>query len=233
LTHTLNSSALAGRPCSSGRPLYQRTSVAAPGRANLCVYAATAVPSQYKTVSPVGDRVFVKVDISTPVSTGGILLPSSAQKKPTQGEVVSLGDAKSIKAGDKVVYSKYAGTEVAVDGSEYVLLKEEDVIGILNSESITDLLPLGDRVLIEVAEAEDTTSGGLLLTSASSEKPTLGKVVAVGSGRVDDKTQEVVKPNVQTGSTVLYSKYSGTEFSGENDQQFIVVKESDIIAQLA
>ena len=52
---------------------------------------------QYKTVSPVGDRVFVKVDMSEPVSTGGILLPTSAQKKPTQGEVVSLGDAKSLK----------------------------------------------------------------------------------------------------------------------------------------
>ena len=44
-----------------------------------------------------GDRVFVKVDVSEPVSTGGILLPTSAQKKPTQGEVVSLGDAKSLK----------------------------------------------------------------------------------------------------------------------------------------
>ena len=56
---------------------------------------------QYKTVSPVGDRVFVKVDMSEPVSTGGILLPTSAQKKPTQGEVVSLGDAKSLKVPPK------------------------------------------------------------------------------------------------------------------------------------
>ena len=56
---------------------------------------------QYKTVSPVGNRVFVKVDMSEPVSTGGILLPTSAQKKPTQGEVVSLGDAKSLKVPPK------------------------------------------------------------------------------------------------------------------------------------
>ena len=53
--------------------------------------------AQYKTVSPVGDRVFVKVDASDPVSVGGILLPTSAQKKPTQGEVVALGNAKSLK----------------------------------------------------------------------------------------------------------------------------------------
>ena len=59
------------------------------------------------------------------------------------------------------------------------------------------------------------------------------QVVAVGSGRVDEKTQEVVTPNVQTGSTVLYSKYSGTDFVGNDDKQYIVVKESDIIASLA
>lgn len=53
--------------------------------------------AQYKTVSPVGSRVFVKVDVSEAASSGGILLPTSAQKKATQGEVVSLGDAKSMK----------------------------------------------------------------------------------------------------------------------------------------
>lgn len=52
---------------------------------------------QYKSVSPVGDRVFVKVDTSEATSQGGILLPTSAQKKPTQGEIVGLGDVKSLK----------------------------------------------------------------------------------------------------------------------------------------
>lgn len=61
----------------------------------------------------------------------------------------------------------------------------------------------------------------------------LVQVVAVGSGRVDEKTKEVVTPNVQSGSTVLYSKYSGTEFAGDDDKQYIVVRESDIIATLA
>lgn len=55
--------------------------------------------AQYKTVSPVGDRVLVKVDESEPASAGGILLPTSAQRKPTQGSVHSLGDVKSLKAG--------------------------------------------------------------------------------------------------------------------------------------
>jgi chaperonin GroES len=56
----------------------------------------------------------------------------------------------------------------------------------------------------------------------------------VGSGRVDEKTNEVVKPNVEVGSTVLYSKYSGTEFSDDDtDKSYIVVRESDIVAALA
>lgn len=59
------------------------------------------------------------------------------------------------------------------------------------------------------------------------------QVVAVGSGRMDEKTQKVVKPNVQAGSTVLYSKYSGTEFQDDDDREFIVVRESDIIATLS
>ena len=57
------------------------------------------VGTQYKTVSPVGDRVLVKVDESEPSSAGGILLPTSAQRKPTQGSVHSLGDVKSLKVG--------------------------------------------------------------------------------------------------------------------------------------
>ena len=60
------------------------------------------------------------------------------------------------------------------------------------------------------------------------------QVIKVGSGRVDEKTNEVVKPNVDVGSTVLYSKYSGTEFSDDDDSKsYIVVRESDIIAALA
>ena len=58
------------------------------------------------------------------------------------------------------------------------------------------------------------------------------QVIAVGSGKTDDEGK-VVKPNLDSGNTVLYSKYSGTEFEGENEKQYIVVRESDILAVLA
>ena len=80
---------------------------------------------QYKTVAPLGDRVFVKVDEAEATSAGGILLPSAAQVKSTQGVVTAApkGGAKSLSEGDRVLYSKYAGTEIKMGKDEFVLLK--------------------------------------------------------------------------------------------------------------
>lgn len=78
--------------------------------------------------------------------------------------------------GDTVVYSKYAGTELTVGDDSFVLLKEDDCIGKMPSDDVAKMLPLGDRVLIEVQEAEDQTAGGVLLTESAKDKPTLGKV---------------------------------------------------------
>jgi len=194
------------------------------------------------------------------------------------------------------------------------------VIGVLNSTDIAQLLPLGDRILVEVrdfllamhvsslifvhcptnlhpfltvmscesqiADVEDTTEGGLLMAGSSKEKPTLGtvctlhsaaqklvhstcssltaqpclysplgmleakwhwplamvlmqcvrlhflQVVAVGSGKANEKG-DVVKPTLNKGDTVLYQKYSGVDFEGENERQYVVLKENDILAALA
>jgi len=165
-------------------------------------------------------------------TVGGILLPVAAQKKSNQGEIVTAGAVKAVKAGDKVIYSKYAGTEIEVQGAGHVLLKEDDVIGLLSGSDVSKLQPLQDRVLIEVMEAEEKTAGGLLLTEGSREKPNVGKVVAVGPGREDDEGNSV-KPTVTVGSSVLYQKYSGTELTGLDDKEYIVVRDADILATLA
>ncbi|KAK9851371.1 hypothetical protein WJX84_005169 [Apatococcus fuscideae] len=199
---------------------------------NLVVRAATALPAEYKQVAPAGSRVFVKVESGDEKSTGGILLPSTAQKKPTEGRIVNAGTAGAVKNGDKVVYSKFAGTEVELEGAEHVLLKEEDVIGVLSSDDIADLKPLGDRILIEVAEADEATKGGVILSTGGRDKPTIGKVVAVGSGKADD-SGNIVKPTTTSGSSVLYQRYSGSEFEGKTGRSFIVVREADILAALS
>lgn len=112
--------------------------------------------------------MFVKVAEVEEVTSTGILLPTAAQKKPTAGEVVNAGSAKHVKQGDRVVYSKFAGTEVELAGAEHIILKEEDCIGVLpNGASITEMKPLGDRLVIEVAEAATKSAGGTFLVSCT------------------------------------------------------------------
>lgn len=89
------------------------------------------------------------------------------------------------------------------------------------------LKPLGDRVVLKQLEAEETTKGGIILTSQSKEKPQEAEVVAVGPGaKVDGK---VVPVEVKVGDKVVYSKYAGMEVKCEGTE-YIVVKESDILA---
>lgn len=87
--------------------------------------------------------------------------------------------------------------------------------------------PLGDRVVIKNMEAEETTKGGILLTSGSKEKPQLAEVLAVGpGGNVDGKE---IKMYVEAGQKVFYSKYTGTEVKLDGEE-YIIVRQSDILA---
>ncbi|OKH17119.1 co-chaperone GroES [[Limnothrix rosea] IAM M-220] len=97
-----------------------------------------AISINVSTLKPLGDRVFVKVSESEEKTAGGILLPDSAKEKPQIGEVVAVGEGKrnddgsrsavDVKVGDKVLYSKYAGTDIKFSGDDYVLLSEKDIL---------------------------------------------------------------------------------------------------------
>ncbi|MCD7466395.1 20 kDa chaperonin, chloroplastic [Datura stramonium] len=185
----------------------------------LVVKAATVVSPKYTSIKPLGDRVLVKIKNAEEKSVGGILLPTSAQSKPQGGEVVAVGEGRSIgkttveisvKNGTQVLYSKYAGTEVEFDGSKHLILKEDDIVGILETDDIKDLQPLNDRVLIKVAEAEEKTAGGLFLSESAKEKPSIGTVAAVGPGPLDEEGNRK-SLSVSPGNTVLYSKYAGND----------------------
>ena len=91
--------------------------------------------------------------------------------------------------------------------------------------------PLGDRVVIKPLDEEEVTKSGLVLPDTAREKPQEGEVVAVGPGRVaDDGTR--IKMEVKKGDKVVYSKYAGTEFK-EDDEDYLIVRESDILAKFA
>jgi chaperonin GroES len=97
-----------------------------------------AITINVSTVKPLGDRVFVKVSPSEEKTAGGIYLPDNAKEKPQIGEVVQVGPGKrnddgsyspvEVKVGDKVLYSKYAGTDIKLGGDDYVLLTEKDIL---------------------------------------------------------------------------------------------------------
>ena len=87
--------------------------------------------------------------------------------------------------------------------------------------------PLGDRVVIKNVEAEETTKGGLILTSAAKEKPQMAEVIAVGPGGMVDGKE--VAMQVKVGQKIIYSKYAGTEVKIDGEE-LIIVRQSDILA---
>ena len=91
-----------------------------------------------------------------------------------------------------------------------------------------NLRPLGDRVVVEPSEGEDVTPGGILLPETAKEKPQQGTVVAVGSGRRDDKGK-LVPMDVKMDDKVLYARYSGSEIK-VNGNKMLILKETDILA---
>jgi chaperonin GroES len=93
-------------------------------------------------VRPLNDRVLVKRMKEEERSVGGIIIPDTAKEKPQQGKVVAVGPGKAdgsgnrialeVKEGDRVLFSKYSGTEIKIDGEEHLFMKEDDILGIMD-----------------------------------------------------------------------------------------------------
>jgi chaperonin GroES len=90
------------------------------------------------------------------------------------------------------------------------------------------LKPLGDRIVIELVEEEQTTASGIVLPDSAKEKPQEGKVVAVGTGRITDNGEKVAL-EVAQGDRVIYSKFAGTEVKFEGNE-YLILRESDVLA---
>lgn len=94
-------------------------------------------------IRPLQDRVIVKRANAETVSKGGIIIPSTAADKPLEGEVLAAGNGKilengevrpiAVKAGDRVLFGNYAGSEIKMDGEEYLMLREDDILGIIDA----------------------------------------------------------------------------------------------------
>ncbi len=92
-------------------------------------------------IQPLGDRLIVKAVEPKEVKKGGIIIPETAKEKPQEGDVIAVGKGKiaddgklvpmEVKAGDRVLYGKYSGTEIKINDEEYLIMREEDVLGIV------------------------------------------------------------------------------------------------------
>ena len=87
-------------------------------------------------IKPLGDRVLVEPAQAEEVTAGGIIIPDSAKEKPLKGNVIAVGNGTKdeemiVKAGDVVLYGKYAGTEIELDGTKYLIMRQSDILGII------------------------------------------------------------------------------------------------------
>jgi chaperonin GroES len=93
------------------------------------------------SVKPLGDRVLVQAVEDQEVKKGGIIIPDTAKEKPQEGKVIAVGTGKrddngklipfEVKKGDRVLISKYGGTEIKIDGKDYLIMREDDILGVI------------------------------------------------------------------------------------------------------
>ncbi|MEY4773639.1 MAG: hypothetical protein RIT40_674 [Planctomycetota bacterium] len=101
----------------------------------------TTTSTKKSTIRPLGDRVLVKRAEAEERTAGGILLPESAKDKPKEGTIIALGEGRTldngskstfaVKNGDRILFSAYAGTEVKYGGEEFLIMREEDILGVI------------------------------------------------------------------------------------------------------
>jgi chaperonin GroES len=93
------------------------------------------------SVKPLGDRVLVQPVEENEVKKGGIIIPDTAKEKPQEGKIIAVGTGKrdddgklvpfTVKKGDRVLISKYGGTEIKIDGKDYLIMREDDILGVI------------------------------------------------------------------------------------------------------
>ncbi len=97
-------------------------------------------------IRPLHDRIVVKRIEETETKRGGLFIPDSAKEKPQQGEVVAVGNGKrteegklvplDVKAGDRILFGKYSGNDITIDGTEYLIMREDEVLGVLEGAAV-------------------------------------------------------------------------------------------------
>ena len=162
----------------------------------------------------------------------------------TEGLVVDVGPGKQhadsgilfpmpVEKGDNVIYGKYDGTEVSIDGETHSLIRDDDILVKFNGDALTEesVEVVNDGILVFVETKQMETSGGLLLGSSSSSenRPSTGVVTKVGPGRMI-ASGEMSPMNVEIGDRVKFMDFAGNEVK-IGDKEYSVVKMGEVLAK--
>jgi chaperonin GroES len=103
---------------------------------HLKIFKTNTIMAKKVNVTPLHDRVIVKAAAAEEKTAGGIIIPDTAKEKPQRGTVIAAGPGKkdepvTVKAGDTVLYGKYAGTEIQIEGQDYLIMRESDILAIV------------------------------------------------------------------------------------------------------
>jgi chaperonin GroES len=195
-------------------------------------------------VKPTNNFILVKIADAIEQTQGGILLTGKAKIKKTEGKVVSVGPGKThpetgavfdmpVKSGENVVYGKYDGTEIDIDGAKHTLIRDDDVLVKFTGDDLTvdSVQVVRDAVLVHVETKERETEGGILIAKSSSSetKPSTGKVVKVGPGRVATNG-DLMEMEVSPGDYIKFRDYAGNEVE-IGGEEYTVVRMMDILAK--
>jgi len=195
-------------------------------------------------IKPLNNFLLVKTAKAIDETEGGILLTGKAKIEKTEGTVVSVGPGRThpdsgtvfampVSAGDGVVYGKFDGTEIDVDGEKHTLIRDDDILVKYTGDALTlDSVDVtNDYVLVEVDLSDQTTDGGILIARSSEEekRPSQGTVVKVGPGRMA-ADGSLMAMQVEAGDVIKFRDYAGNEVKvGEGD--YTVVKMEDILVK--
>lgn len=161
----------------------------------------------------------------------------------TEGVVEGVGPGKThpdsgipfpmpVESGDCVVYGKYDGTEIVVDGESYSLIRDSDILVKFKGDTLTEesVEVINDNLLVFVETKQESTAGGLLLAASNDQKrPSTGTVIKVGPGRMIE-SGELGLMNVNVGDKVKFMDFAGNEIK-IGDKDYSVVKMPEVLAK--
>jgi chaperonin GroES len=230
--------------------LASRSATCAARIATLSVEGATTSETVFlnntrlsRPLAPLGNQVLVKLRRGEEKTGGGLFVPSAEAEKPKEGTVVAVGpgtfDEESgkitpcmVAPGDLVLLSDFTGDNVDYNGQKHIFVDGDSILGVFanNEVTVSGFTPLGDRVMVAMAQkATETTTGIALALDEEDSADSMGEAVAVGAGRYYNGSE--IKPvDVSVGDTVLYRERSGSE-ANIDGQRFVIVEERNLLAK--